>query len=144
MVPIKTYTIEEIKHFIIEITSCSFEEIKDDADIDHDLGCTGDDFHELISEYSVKFEVNMHDYLWYFHTYEEGGFNSIGRLFFKPPYERVKHIPVTPTILLDSANYGKWTLIYPEHELPKRRFDILINQILVVLFIIFIFYTCTN
>lgn len=125
-------------------TGCDYEEVKENTDIDHDLGCTGDDFDELISEYSAKFHVNMDNYLWYFHTYEEGHSNSLGRLFFKPPHERVKHIAVTPTVLLQSANAGIWTLVYPEHKLPKQRYDILINQILVILLIVFVIYKCAR
>lgn len=138
------YSIEDIKHFIVHKTGCSYEEVKEDADIDQDLGCTGDDFHELMNEFSVKFNVTLDNYLWYFHTYEEGHLNNIGRIFFKAPYERVKKIPVTPLLLLQSANEGKWNLTYPEHKLPKRRYDILINQVLFVLVIVFLIYKCTS
>jgi hypothetical protein len=41
---------------------------------------------------------------------------------------------VTPKILFDFFQKGKWDLEYPEHSIPKKRYDILINQI--VLFII--------
>ena len=85
-----------MKHFIVHKTGCRYEEIKEESDIDQDLGCTGDDFYELIHDFSIKFHVNMDNYLWYFHTYEEGHTNSIGRLLFKAPNERVKHIAVTP------------------------------------------------
>ena len=144
MVDITKHSLEEIKQFIVDKTGCNYEEVKEDADIDHDLGCTGDDFDELISEYCVRFNVKMDNYLWYFHTDEEGHFNSIGRLFFKTPYERVKHIAVTPTVLLESANERKWTLTYPEHKLPKRRYDILMNQVVIVLFIVFVIYKCAR
>ena len=144
MVDTTKHSIEVIKRFIVDKTGCEYDEVKVDADIDHDLGCTGDDFHELINEYSDKFNVNMESYLWYFHTYDEGHSNSIGRVFFKTPYERVKHIAVTPNVLLESARTGKWTIEYPEHKLPKRRYDILINEVVVVLFIIFIIYKCSR
>jgi len=68
LVEISTYSIEEIKHFIVGKIGCDYDEVKEDADIDNDLGCTGDDFDELISEFSVRFQVNMDNYLWYFHT----------------------------------------------------------------------------
>ena len=144
MVDNTKHSIEEIKHFIVDKAGCKYEEVKEGADIDHDLGCTGDDFDELISEFSSRFNVNMENYLWYFHTDEEGNSNSIGRMFFKTPNERVKHIAVTPDVLLESANSGEWTLAYPEHKLPKRRYDILINQVIVVLFIIFVIYKCAR
>jgi hypothetical protein len=31
-------------------------------------------------------------------------------------------------MLLDFANKGKWDITYPDHRLPKKRYDILINQ----------------
>lgn len=137
------YSSEEIKNFFVEKTGCKEKEVVDDVDIDYGIGCTGDDFHELINDYSVKFNVDMNGYLWYFHTVEEGQFN-IGGCFFKTPAERVKHIAVTPKLLLDSANAGKWLLTYPEHTLPKRRYDILVNQVIVVLFITLIIYKCSK
>jgi hypothetical protein len=144
LVDTTTYSIEEIKSFIVGKTGCNYEEVKEDVDIDNDLGCTGDDFDELISEYSIRFNVNMDNFLWYFHTYEEGHSNSIGRVFFKTPYERVKHIAVTPKLLLECANAGNWTLEYQEHKLPKQRYDILVNQVIVILFIVFVIYKCAR
>ena len=44
----------------------------------------------------------MVDYLWYFHSDEEG--QNIGGLIVKPPNLKVKRIPVTPKLLLDFAN----------------------------------------
>ena len=138
------YSFNDIKSFIVDRTGCEEKEVTSTCDLMNDLGCSGDDFHELIDEYSKKFNVNLDNYLWYFHTDEEGHSNSIGRIFFKAPYERVTQIPVTPTLLLDSANVGKWVLTYPEHSLPKRRNDILVNQVIVVMFIIFVIYKCAK
>lgn len=140
----RTYSFDDIKGFIVERTSCEEKEVTPNCDLMNDLGCSGDDFHELIDDYRNKFNVNMDNYLWYFHTDEESHSNSVGRFFFKAPYERVRHIPVTPTLLLDSANSGNWLLTYPEHTLPRRRNDILVNQIIVVLFIIFLIYKCVK
>jgi len=75
----------------------------------------------------------MSGYRWYFHHGEEG-FN-IGSLFCAPPYKRVQHIPVTPSILLDAAVEGKWPLNYPDHKLPEKRYDILVTRVLIVLFL---------
>ncbi len=137
-------SLNDIMQFIIDKTGCKTDEVNAESDLLNDLGCSGDDFDELISEYSTKFNVDMSSYLWYFHSDEEGHSNSIGRIFFKAPYERVKHIAVTPTLLLDSANQGKWLLTYPPHTLPKRRYDILVNQILIILFIVFLIYKCSR
>ena len=136
------YTFSEIKNLIIDKSGCNNEDITYDCDIVNDLGCWGDDLSELIEEYSNKFNVDMSTYLWYFHT-EEEGFN-IGGLFFKAPYERVKHIAITPTLLLESANSGSWLLSYPKHKLTKRRYDIMVNLSLVLIFITFCIYKCAK
>ena len=62
----------------------------------------------------------MTDYLWYFHADEEGH-SGIGQLFFKPPYEKVERIPVTPQMLADFIETKKWKVKYPEHDRPKSR-----------------------
>ena len=128
------YSEENIISFVKDLAG--LDKITSQTDIFFDLGVTGDDFHELIDEYSKKFNVDMFPYLWYFHADEEG--NSFGVSFFKPPYERVKRIPVTPKMLSDFANKGKWSIAYPEHTLPKRRYDIIINRVLVFGFLIYI------
>lgn len=103
-------------------------------DIFKDMGVVGDDFHEMIEKYSEKYHVDMSDYLWYFHTNEEG--QSIGRTFFKPPYERVTRIPVTPQMLADFIVTKKWAVEYPKHEIPRQRKDLMINQAIVIVFIV--------
>ena len=128
----------EIDNFIKEKTG--IDELKPSDDLLNDQGVSGDDFHELIEEYAKAFNVDMTGYLWYFHADEEG--NNIGGIFFKPPYERVTHIPVTPAMLLDFANKGYWNVMYPPHKLPKRRRDIIFNQILFIIVIAFVLYSC--
>jgi Protein of unknown function (DUF1493) len=126
------YSLEEIFLFLEKQTGCDLSEINPETDIHTDLGVSGDDFDEMMFEYSKKFDVDLKNYLWYFHSDEEGGWNSIGGSFFKPPYKRVTRIPVTPLLLLQFANLGKWDIKYPEHQLPKRRYDMIINGILVL------------
>jgi hypothetical protein len=133
------YSINDIIEFVENETGA--KNVKPEDDIFEDLGCVGDDFHELIDKYAAKFNVEMYRYLWYFHTDEEGW--NIGGLFFKPPYKRVERMPITPNTLLSFANSGKWEMHYPSHHLPKFRLDILINRICVVCFIMYIFYTCS-
>ena len=103
------HNLNDILNFAAEKTTCA--DVIATSDIQNDLGCYGDDFHELIDEYSKKFKVDLTFYLWYFHTREEG--NNLGGTFFRAPNERVKRIPVTPTLLLEFANKGKWDLQYP-------------------------------
>ena len=113
----------------------TIEDLYEDSDI-FEQGITGDDFHEMIDDYAIKYNVNMDDYLWYFHADEEGGNNSIGGFFFQPPYKRVKRMPLTPQMLAGFANKGKWDIKYPVHKIPAKRYDLLINQILLIVVLI--------
>jgi Protein of unknown function (DUF1493) len=133
-------TIDDIISFVKETTS--EENVQADTDIVNGLGCWGDDFDEFISAYQEKYAVDMSTYRWYFHTKEEG--QNFGGVFFRSPDERVQRIAITPQLLLDSADFGKWILKYPEHRLPKFRFDILINLILLGLFIFWAIRSCSK
>lgn len=133
---VSTYQLADIINLVSAKTSC--DDVAGDSDIDSGLGCYGDDFHELMDAYAKTFRVDMSGYLWYFHTGEEG--NNIGGYFFKAPYERVKRISITPDMLLEFANKGNWDLVYPAHTIPKRRYDMLINTMLVLLFVVFAVY----
>lgn len=91
----------EIIQFLNEET---YEEvISSETDIFNECGISGDDSHELIEKYQMKYSVDMSTYLWYFHCDEEG-LRSIGGMFFKTPYKRVIRIKVTPKMLTDFAN----------------------------------------
>jgi acyl carrier protein len=65
-----TYTFIDIKKFLEDQVGCDDEEITESCDIVNDLGCYGDDFFELMFDFSKKFNVDMTPYLWYFHTKE--------------------------------------------------------------------------
>jgi hypothetical protein len=99
-------------------------------------GMVADDFSDFLAIYAKKYEIDMSEYLWYFHNNEEG--TNIGALFFKPPYARVKRIAVTPKILIAFAETKKWNIAYPEHQLPKKRWDIIINQLFFLTFALLI------
>lgn len=128
---------KEILSFIKELT-CA-EKVTENIDIESDLGCYGDDFHELIEEYAKRFNVDISTYLWYFHTREEGS-ESIAELFFSPPNIRVKRIPITPKMLYEFAEKGKWEVKYPKHDIPKKRYDLFVNLILLIAIIILSIY----
>ena len=68
----KIFSFDEIKSFIVDKTGCEQHVVTSNCDLMNDLGCSGDDFHELIEDYAKKYGVNMDNYLWYFHTDEEG------------------------------------------------------------------------
>ena len=132
------HTLNQIIQFIKNETGV--EEVLENSDIEYDLGCTGDDFSELIEKYAECYQVDMRSYLWYFHHFEEGG--GIGSYFFKSPNAYVKRIPVTPKLLFEFAEKRKWDLIYPEHTLPTIRYDIIVNQIFIVVLIAVVIYFC--
>ncbi|WP_417266103.1 DUF1493 family protein [Brumimicrobium sp.] len=120
--------INEIRNFLEDYSGVHADD--PDMDIFKDMGIVGDDFHEMIEKYSEQYDVDMSGYLWYFHTDEEGN-NFVGN-FIKPPNDRVKRIPVTPKMLSDFIETKKWQVEYPEHVIPKRRTDLLINQVIVI------------
>jgi len=101
--------------------------------LQRDIGVAGDDMHDLFDAYAERFSVDMTRCLWYFHTEEEGW--SIGSLFVKPPYKRVKRIPITAEMLLRFANSGQWAIPYPKHSLPRRREDLEIDRIVMILIV---------
>lgn len=125
------YTTDIIIEFLKEWSGR--DKIKPYTDIFGDIGIVGDDFEEMIEKYAKTFSVDMKSYLWYFHTNEEG--QSIGGQFFTPPFDSVKRIPLTPAMLADFANKGKWDIQYPDHKLPKQRYDLLVNKLMLGLFL---------
>lgn len=131
------YSIEDIDRYVL---AGMLSEHGPDADLCEDYEIYGDEWAITIYEYSKKFNVDISTALWYFHNREEG-LHGLGGLLFPPPYKRVKHIPVTPAMLLDFANKGKWNIDYPQHTIPKRRYDLIINAYFlyfaIALFLIF-------
>lgn len=85
------------------------------------FGIDGDDAFEFMDSFTARFDVDVENYLWYFHHGEEGW--SPAGLFFAPPYRRVKSIPITTETLLEAIRSRRWPLAYPEHRLPKVRWD---------------------
>jgi hypothetical protein len=124
--------INEIRNFLEDYSGVYPE--SQNTDIFKDLGVVGDDFHEMIDKYSNKYQVDMTDYLWYFHADEEG--HNFGGLFVKAPYEKVKRIPVTPKMLTDFIETKKWVINYPIHNTLTSRPDLLINKIILIGFFV--------
>lgn len=110
------------------------DEPVDEATSLQELGVYGDDWDELMTAYAERFRVDMSEYLWYFHTREEG--QSIGGLVFRPPNRGVHQIRVRIAMLREFAGSGKWSIDYPQHRLPNRRYDLLINATIVGLFVL--------
>lgn len=124
-------TLHEIIQFVRERTGA--QNVNPESDINSELGVDGDDFHELMREYSDKFNVDMDTFLWYFHSGEEG--QNLGGIIFDPPYKRVDRIPVTPKMLLTFSETGSWNINYPKHELPKKRYDMIFNRFIGILLV---------
>lgn len=130
-------TIENILDFVAEYSGK--EKLQESSDIEGELGVYADDWHDMIEKFGEIYQVDMTSYLWYFHSREEGF--TIGSLFFKAPYERVERIPITPSALLRIATKQKWDIEYPEHELPKRRYDLIIGTgVLVIVIGLWVWY----
>ncbi|WP_114778646.1 DUF1493 family protein [Botryobacter ruber] len=126
---------EDVLKFVAKYSP--YKDVNEDSDIYADLDLVGDDFHEFIDAYAPNFNVDMSDYLWYFHGDEEG--TNFGALFFKPPYMMVKRIPVTPKLLMTFANNKKWEIAYPPHDVPETRPDLKFNKVLsLITFIVFL------
>lgn len=125
-------TIHEIIEFVKQCTGS--RNVNPETDINMGLGVDGDDFHELMSEYSDKFGVDMNNFLWYFHSGEEG--QNLGGILFAPPHKRVDRIPVTPKMLLKFSETGSWKINYPEHQLPKKRYDMIFNRVFGIVMLI--------
>jgi len=123
--------LREIYAFLSKVSGASEARLTPSVDLEHGLGITGDDFFELAEQFSGEFHVDMSTYRWYFHHGEEVTFNP-GALFFKPPNRQVSHIAVTPLLLLEAANSGRWPVSYPKHRLTTRRYDILATYVLLV------------
>lgn len=111
--------------------------LQSDSDIFTLLKIDGDDCDDLLSKYSEKYDVDMNGFLWYFHYQEEGSLTfNFGNIFFKNPHNRVKEIPITPKMLAEFAVSKKWDINYPKHELPKYRYDIIINYLIIAVLIL--------
>jgi acyl carrier protein len=88
----------------------------DDSLLD-DCGVDGDDFDDLMEAFSQRFEVDLSGYRWEFHHQGEAGLSS---LFFRHTEDR---IAVTPRLLLECANAGKWPIEYPSTRRSSRWYE---------------------
>lgn len=101
-----------------------------DADLFAALSLSGDDADQFLQEFAEEFDIDISGLLWYFHYGEEW---HLGRPFYKPLNHHVTHIPITRTILENAISTKKWPVQYPEHSLPKIRWDLIINKGLALL-----------
>jgi len=106
--------------------------LQSNSDIFKTVRISGDDCYELIEKFSKKYNVDISNYLWYFHHEEEGSWSSFGSFLYKTPDKLVKRIPITPKMLAKFVETKNWEINYPIHNLPEKRKDLILNQILVV------------
>jgi hypothetical protein len=128
--------IEEIYNFLEKSQGVSKGKLTPKADLCYDLGIDGDDFFELMEDFSSRYNVSMNNYCWYFHHKEEG--SNFGALFSPAPYQQVNRIPITPEILLLAATNKTWPIIYPRHKISSRRTESLINKTLIIILLGFV------
>ena len=124
---------QRVIQLIMDTTGSSRDELIHCHDIAGELGITGDDFFELMDAFAKEFNVDMAEFLWYFHTREEG--TNLGSTFFPSPDQRVERIPISLDNLVNMAQSGKWSVDYPAHKLPKRRRDVQVNGFLLLVFL---------
>lgn len=115
-----TWTTDDLTAFVRKQTGS--RKVTPDSDIWDEVGVGGDDFHELMEAYQAQYQVDMDGYLWYFHTNEEGlGGWWPTELFNRHPDDKVDRIVITPRMLTDFANAGKWGIVYPPHDFEASR-----------------------
>lgn len=132
---------EDVAQLVAEHAGVEVDQLAADTDLVADLGIIGLDFDELIEEFSSRFDTDTAGYLWYFHSREDGV--SPGSFLIPPPNDRVERIPVTVQLLVDSARAGRWLVEYPPHQLPRRRWDLALDVLLLVLFLLFVLVRCS-
>ena len=101
--------------------------LADDEDLFATLGIEGDDASGFMDAFVARFEIDAAAYRWYFHHADEGW--NFGGLFYKPIHARFGRIPITVATLTEAVRAGCWPIAYPDHVVPKRRWDIVINQL---------------
>lgn len=120
--------IQDIYDFLNRTEPFLMGELRPGAELHDDLGITGNDFSFIMQKFAREFNVDMRNYLWYFHHAEDKALGLTG-LFKNSPSYRVPHIPVTPSLLLDAVNQGQWPIDYPDHDVSGQYFDITIDRI---------------
>mgnify|MGYP001458553579 CR=1 FL=1 len=104
---------------IMDKVGAKRDEIANCTDIEKDLGCTGDDYFELMEDYAKEFNVDMSDFRWYFHTHDEA-MATVAAIEGLSPSVQVERIPVSLEVLVEMVKLGRWSMAYPDHTLQPR------------------------
>lgn len=132
-------TLDEIYEFLHNcLVVKDSSKLEEDSDIYKDFNVNGDDFFELMEAFAEQYSVDLSNYNWFFHHESEGYLLNWSAQYFKPQRER---IPITPKLLLESANTHKWPLNYPPTppDLPWRRTHLLNWSPMLLLIPLFLF-----
>lgn len=93
------------------------------------MGAEGDDASEFLEAFADSYSVDMADFLWFFH-YNADEPPSFQRA---RPVDRdgrsLARIPITPSLLADAANQGRWPLEYPVHRMQVSRWPMRLMSI---------------
>ena len=116
--------LNDIYQFIEKETGIKTNQLHPKSDL---FGVYGDDLFDLVESFGNFYAVNVDSFLWYFHSPEEA--SSPFSVIFPPPNKRVSRIPITPELLVECANTKNWTLEYPPHDLPNKRWDIILLNV---------------
>lgn len=125
----------DIYAFLAEELGVDTACLKPDTNLENDLGVEGDHFDELVGQFAERFGLDISGYRWYFH-HDAEGVDPADLFFTQPQYER---IAVTPTLLLESANAGRWAVEYPQHRAPRRGIHRSLISCLFILLILMLF-----
>ncbi|OKH18113.1 DUF1493 family protein [[Limnothrix rosea] IAM M-220] len=127
--------IAEVYRFIQTELEVSETLLNPDTDLFQTFDLQADACNDFMKSFGEEFKVDLDNYLWYFH-HGEAGLN-IGGFIFAPPYRRVERLAITPEILQKAATKKRWKLQYPDHDIPKKRWDMVINK--AILFFVFFY-----
>lgn len=119
-----------VRQFVSDFGYPEVAALGDEDNLFDKLSIDGDDAFEFIHAFVKTYDVNMNAYRWYFHHGEEG-FNPAWLIGIRPPWARVKSIPVTMGVLQQAIDSGRWPIDYPPHAQPKVRVDVLVSTLFV-------------
>ena len=98
----------------------------DDGDLLAGMGIEGEEASAFFASYAEHFSVESEKMLWFFH-YKTNGSPFWRRI---RPVDRDGRtfalIPVSPRLLADAANLGRWPLEYPTHKVHVSRWPIVL------------------
>ncbi|MDJ0614076.1 MAG: DUF1493 family protein [Rhizobiaceae bacterium] len=107
-------------------------EIKPGEDVFEQMSAAGEDCDDVLFKFTDEFEIDMSDFLFYFH-YE----NEFATLLSN---RSLGYIPITIELLVKAAQEKKWPVEYPDHKPPDwRRNPMLFYPVMILAIVVVIF-----